>query len=143
MKNQGEELELYKLTIEMADRLSARRGSANTFFISLESAISAALGVWIGNGGTITMRKAAALASVSVMISVLWWIQVTSYRNISTAKFTVIHEIEQKLSFAPYTREWALIKAERKRHVDLTNSERIIPFIFLAIQLILIFTALG
>lgn len=141
MTSKGEEFELYKLTIEMADRLSARRGAANTFFISLDSALSAALGVWIGNGETISLRRALALGSVSVMISVLWWIQVTSYRNISTAKFTVIHEIEEKLSFDPYTKEWALLKAKGKWHFDLTNSERITPFVFLAIHLILIWTA--
>lgn len=143
MTNMDSTLELYKLTVEMADRLAARRGAANTFFITLESALSAALGVWIGNGESLSIRKAMSLVAVSAMISVLWWIQVTSYRNISTAKFAVIHEIEKELSFGPYTREWALIKVERKRHVDLTKSERFVPFIFLAIDLLLIFTALS
>jgi hypothetical protein len=143
LKNNDNALELYKVTVEMADRLSARRGVANTFFITLESALSAALGVWIGNGEDLSMRKAMALVAVSAMISILWWIQITSYRNISTAKFAVIHEIEKELSFAPYTREWALIKVEQKRHVDLTKSERFVPFIFLAIDLFLIFTALS
>lgn len=142
MKNQGEVLELYKITVEMADRLSARRGAANTFFITLESALLAALGVWVGEDETISIRTAMALLAVSVMISALWWVQVTSYRNINTAKFDVIHQMEREFSFQPYTREWELIKAERKRHIDLTKSERFVPFIFFTIDLILIVTAL-
>ena len=139
MKKDLELLEIYKVTVEMADRLSARRGAANTLFITLESALSAALGVWVGNGDSISMRKALALIAVSGLISVLWWVQIFSYRNISTAKFDVIHEMERELSFAPYTREWKYI--QKTRHVDLTKTEQFVPFIFLMIDLLLIWTA--
>ncbi|GHI47573.1 RipA family octameric membrane protein [Streptomyces albidoflavus] len=34
-----EVLELYKLAVEMADRVSARRGTANAFFLSVQTAL--------------------------------------------------------------------------------------------------------
>jgi hypothetical protein len=38
-------LELYKLCVEMADRVSARRATANAFFLTLNSALLAGLGL--------------------------------------------------------------------------------------------------
>lgn len=38
-------LEQYKLYVEMADRVSARRGSANTFFLTLNTTAVTAIGV--------------------------------------------------------------------------------------------------
>ena len=37
-------LELYQLAVEMADRVSARRGLANTFFLTLNTGLAALLG---------------------------------------------------------------------------------------------------
>src|SRR4051812_38656787 len=41
----GPYLELYKLAVEMADRTSARRTAANSFFVTLDSAFLAAIGL--------------------------------------------------------------------------------------------------
>ncbi|MGW1594955.1 RipA family octameric membrane protein [Streptomyces sp. NPDC002343] len=37
-------LDLYKLAVEMADRVSARRGTANAFFLSVQTALVTVLG---------------------------------------------------------------------------------------------------
>lgn len=142
MSQKEQLLEIYKLTVEMSDRLSARRALANTFFLTMESTLLTVLGVWIGNGEKVSIRTASALAVVSVLIASLWWLQISSYRNINEAKFKVIHKIEKDLVFAPYTIEWDLIRAARKRHKDLTKTERYIPFAFLAIDLLLILSAM-
>src|SRR6266511_1103315 len=39
-------LEQYKLYVEMADRISARRGLANTFFLTLNTTIFTVIGVF-------------------------------------------------------------------------------------------------
>jgi hypothetical protein len=39
-------LEQYKIYVEMADRISARRGMTNTFFLTLNTAIFTAVGVF-------------------------------------------------------------------------------------------------
>ena len=38
------QLELYKLAVEMADRVSARRALANTFFLTVNTGLAALLG---------------------------------------------------------------------------------------------------
>lgn len=45
-KYQGAVLEQYKLYVEMADRVSSRRGLANTFFLTLNSGILTVLAVF-------------------------------------------------------------------------------------------------
>ena len=44
-KYQSAILEQYKLYVEMADRVSARRALANTFFLTLNTAVFTAIGV--------------------------------------------------------------------------------------------------
>lgn len=41
----GARLDLYKLAVEMADRTSARRAGANSFFLTLHAALAAFVGV--------------------------------------------------------------------------------------------------
>lgn len=40
----GTLLELYKTAVEMADRVSARRAGANSFFVTLNTALARSLG---------------------------------------------------------------------------------------------------
>jgi hypothetical protein len=40
----SEVLELYKLAVEMADRVSSRRGMANSFFLTVQTAMVTVLG---------------------------------------------------------------------------------------------------
>ena len=48
-KDRAATLEQYKLYVEMADRISARRGLTNTLFLTLNTAIFAAIGaLWKG-----------------------------------------------------------------------------------------------
>ena len=41
----GTMLDMYKTAVEMADRVSARRGTANTFFVTLNAALAAVVGI--------------------------------------------------------------------------------------------------
>jgi hypothetical protein len=42
-------LEQYKLYVEMADRIGARRQAANTFFLTINTALLAFLGLFAAN----------------------------------------------------------------------------------------------
>lgn len=45
MKDGGDVLEQYKLAVEMADRVSARRGNANLFYLSVQTTLLTAAGL--------------------------------------------------------------------------------------------------
>ena len=78
-------LELYKLGVEMADRISARRALANTFFLTVNTGLAALLG-----GKTLRWYVAGA----GIVFTLAWWWLLQSYRKLNSAKFKVINAIE-------------------------------------------------
>ncbi|MFJ5800993.1 RipA family octameric membrane protein [Streptomyces decoyicus] len=132
-------LELYKLAVEMADRVSARRGQANVFFLSIQTAFVSVIGVALPNLRHDPLWVAPVIALAGVAISMTWWLQLRSYRDLNRAKFVVIHAIETQLPVRVFTDEWAhLTRApaipRRVRYAELGFSERMIPWIFVLLH---------
>lgn len=132
--------ELYKMTVEMADRISARRGAANSFFLTVSTGVAALL-------GTKDMRWYVAVAGIVVAVS--WWALLRSYRDLNSAKFAVILAMEERLPVKVYGDEWARLKRERVKFAlrrdtlrswlaqyrELGQVERIVPWVFAGIYL--------
>jgi len=81
-------LELYKLAVEMADRVSARRATANAFFLTVNTALLAFV-----SSGSLNLLWLVALAGIA--LSETWAILLKSYRDLNAAKFSVITEMEK------------------------------------------------
>ncbi len=136
-------MELYKVAVEMADRVSARRGQANQFYLSLQSLLLGAPAIF---GKDLTNRpvEAAALCVAGLTISLVWYLQLRSYRQLNRAKFAVINAIEGKhLQEHPFMDEWNELKKDpvsgwRGRYAELGTVERLVPVIFAAINLVLL-----
>ena len=94
-------LELYQLAVEMADRVSARRGLANTFFLTLNTGLAALLGA-----NNLRWYVAAA----GIVFAAAWWWQLRSYRRLSAAKFEVINAIEARLPLQLFSDEWRYLQ---------------------------------
>jgi hypothetical protein len=128
-------LELYKLAVEMADRVSARRGLANAFFLSVQTAFVGAIGVALADLRREPLWTAPIIALAGVAISTTWWLQLRSYRDLNRAKFEVINAMETWLPVKVFTDEWRLLRRapaapSRARYVELGFSERMIPWVF-------------
>jgi hypothetical protein len=120
-------LDIYKLAVEMADRISARRAVASSFFLTAQSALLAVVGA--------TTTEAWALALPGLVLAATWWLLLRSYRHLNTAKFKVIQKMEERLPATPFRDEWALLKPEavgsaRERYFELGLLERLVPVIF-------------
>lgn len=133
--------ELYRLAVEMADRISARRGVANSFFLTANTFVVAILGAadirWY-------------LPAAGIVFSVTWWALLKSYRDLNSAKFEIILAMEERLPFRVYGDEWNRLRKEPARltlHRDAMRSwlvqyrelgriERIVPWVF-----VLLYTA--
>lgn len=103
--------EQYRLAVEMADRLSARRGTANGFYFTVSSALLAA-----------SESLGLALASIAgIALCAAWWLQLKSYRKLSSAKWIVINAIEQQLPAKPFNDEWLIVKAAPTERVILRS----------------------
>lgn len=128
-------LEQYKLFVEMADRISARRQSANSFFLSVNTAIIALVGYTsFGNQTDDSYYWLVSLAGMALCF--MWYRLIRSYKDLNTAKFAVIHQMEAELPVSPYDSEWD--KLERgnnsKVYLPFTHIELYIPWVFFVIH---------
>src|SRR5947209_6151616 len=96
------ELELYKLAVEMADRASARRALANTFFLTVNTGLVALLGA---------RHVRWYVAAAGIVFALVWWWLLQTYRQLSSAKFKVINDIETRLPVQPFSEEWTHLQS--------------------------------
>lgn len=132
--------EQYKLYVESIEKISDRRQHANNYFISINTALITLLGlsfqikvfenvVWIK----------CVLALVGIIICIVFWHLIRSYRQLNTGKFAVVHKIEENLPLALYEYEWEILgKGEDKhKYYPFSHIELYIPWVFGLIYLFL------
>jgi hypothetical protein len=112
--------EQYKLAVEMAAGISARRQAANSFFIGLVS------GFGVLQSLLTASPREQALLVLPICLSVVWWLTIYSYRRINIAKWKVIYQLEKSLPAAPFTSEDAELKSKA---FILTKLELAIPVV--------------
>lgn len=137
-------LEIYKIYVEMADRISQRRQTANSFFLSINTAIIGAVGyVGFGDVSKVKPMFYALIAFAGLVLCVLWYYLVLSYKSMNSHKFGVIHQIEENmLPLAPYKEEWRLAEEGKnwRTQIPFTHIEQWVPLVFFALHLfVLIF----
>jgi len=134
-------LDIYKLYVEMADRISSRRAQTNRFYISLLSALLALLSIIVGIGAFSGILKTILLvtAILGIVLCALWWINILSYRQLNSGKFKVVHEMEKHLPIAAYDREWEILGRGKEigKYLQLTRVEQWVP-LTLAIPYVLL-----
>ncbi|WP_329220592.1 hypothetical protein [Streptomyces microflavus] len=135
-------LEIYKLAVEMADRVSARRGSANAFFLSVQTTLISIMALTHGRLESTNQAIYLAISIAGVTLSISWWLQLRSYRDLNTAKFAVINKIEESLPIQLFKDEWESLKRDplpplRKRYAELGYVERVIPGVFALLYVLL------
>ena len=136
----GNYFELYKLAVEMADRISARRGLANSFFLTANTGVVALLA---------SQHLRWYLAAAGIILSASWWALLKSYRDLNTAKFEVILAMEERLPIRVYGDEWERLRRDPVRFAlrrdamrawaaqyrELGRVERVVPWVFALIYL--------
>lgn len=132
--------EQYKLYIESAEKTSDRRQQANNYFITINTALISFIGlsfqikffennVWIKS----------LLAFVGIIICVVFWYLIRSYKQLNAGKFEVIHQIEENLPLALYKHEWKVLGEgkDKKVYYPFSHIELLIPWIFGLIYFVL------
>lgn len=131
--------EQYKLYLEMADRISVRRQSTNSFFVTINTLLITIAGYVMA--ATTTETFFYLLTSVAgCLICYIWYRVVLSYKNLNSAKFKVIHLIEKELPYRLYDAEWDAVGRgkDKKLYLPFTNLEMKVPWIFMSIHLLII-----
>ena len=104
-------LEQYKLYVEMADRLSARRAQTNKFYIALLTSLLLVLSA-VSEKNLFLNYKIPVfffLSLLGILLNYVWYINIKSYRQLNSGKFKIIQQMEESLPFQCYTDEWKLL----------------------------------
>ena len=130
----NELLAIYKLHAELADRVSQRREGANRIYVSLLVGLALFLGIFVRFGVKDFPIAIVFLAAgiIGAALSISWFIVIRSYRQLNTGKFAALHELEEKLAYPFFKREWELLEEGRKlsRYWKLTIVETGLPLYF-------------
>ncbi len=131
-------LEIYKLYLDLSDKLSSRRTSVNSFFLTLNSFIIGLLGYGqLGSSSaTATPEFYWIISLLGMTICVVWFKIIHAYKHIMRSKFIVIQRIEQQLPLAAYEAEWQLLR-ENNGYQPLTHFEMIVPWMFFVLNLVI------
>lgn len=132
--------EQYKMFVEMADRISSRRSGANVFFLSLNTSIITCISFFIEKVKAVHPEWVLIFPFIGIlMICLIWWAIIRSYKNLNSGKFQVIQLMEEQLPSTPYKAEWKALGEgkDKRKYFPLTNIEQWIPIIFAALYLAL------
>jgi len=127
-------LELYKTYLEMTDRISSRRQSANSFFLTINTALVGLVSyIQIGRNDSSWYWL---IAIAGIFICFTWYRLIRSYKDMNTGRFKVIHEIEKILPLAVYDSEWEALGRGKnpKIYLQFTKIELRVPLIFAMIH---------
>jgi len=130
---QGHLLDQYRLYVEMADRISQRRQSANAYFLSANTLLGVVSGLLASNSvGPSANGWRVCLPLAGIALSLLWAGLVNSYKQLNSGKFKVIHAIEQQLPIAPYDAEWEALGRgnDPKLYWPFSHVEVWVPWVF-------------
>jgi len=136
---QAETLEQYKLYVELADRVSQRRATANAFFATVNTALIAALAA--SADGSDVFLAGIVVPLVGITLCYLWAKLLQSYRSLNTAKWKVVGLLEERLSASPWWKaEWAMLGGgqDPRLHTPLTPIEKRVPVAFAALYVLVI-----
>lgn len=125
--------EQYKLYVESVEKTSDRRQHANNYFITINTALISLIGLsfqikFFENLAGIK----SVLALLGIIICIVFWFLIRSYKQLNTGKFAVIHEIEKHLPLALYKYEWEVLGEGKddKKYYPFSHVELLIPWVF-------------
>ena len=129
-------LEQYKLYVQSAENVSARRVASSRYLLTLNAALVALYGVQSVGFGQSYWTLLVPL--VGIPVSLLWYLIIKSHADLNRIKFDVIHEFEKHLPAATYKYEWHLAEeGQGKTYRAVTTIEWWIPILFAALHVIL------
>lgn len=131
-------LTVYQLCVEMADRVSARRQTANSFYLSVNSLLLAAFAFW---GGAVVGKFEVILVSVAgLLLCVMWQRNIHSYADLNSGKFSIINALEEMLPVGAFSEEWEVLDRGKnsRKFRPFHRVEQIVPAIFGVLYIALI-----
>ena len=134
--------EIYKLHAESADRVSQRRDQAHRLYVSVFVAMALFLGALsqFGVDGAPIMMVLRFAGFTGMILSASWYVIGSSYRQLNSGKFKTLHDLEKRLAYPFYTKEWELLGegTDANRYWTLTVVESALPIVFFLLSFVLV-----
>jgi hypothetical protein len=137
-------LALFELYLATAEKVSDRRAQANSWMLSVNSAIVALYGylqadkMSVGNAQKVIWLW--AIPSAGALVCLSWAALLTSYRKLNRAKFAVLRQIEAELSISLFASEREAYRRDRRR--SLSYVETLVPICFVLLYLAILVAAI-
>lgn len=142
MDEKQELIEIYKLHAGLADSVSRQRGTTNRFYILLMSGLSVLFSALLQlRNGVPLGGLMIGFGVLGISLAVAWYIHIRSYRQLNSGKFKPLHELEEKLAYPFFKREWELLGEgeNRNKYWKLTVVETFVPIIFFLLFAVVFF----
>ena len=149
MDEQRQELlEIYRFHAELADRVSQRREGANRLYVSLLIGLAVFVAAFLrfGTDGISTDAVLFLAGVLGAVLAASWYIVIRSYQQLNTGKFNALHDLESRLAYPFFTKEWELLGEGKVcgRYWKLTVVETALPWTFFLLFVgLAIFAGLG
>ncbi|MCY3808009.1 MAG: hypothetical protein OXG58_00975 [Gemmatimonadetes bacterium] len=147
-----EVLEIYKLHADLADRVSQRRLGTNRVYAGALVGMMLFLGALlrVGDSNAYGRLVFCVIGIVGALLAVSWMLVIRSYKRLNDGKFDALLELERKLSYRFFEREWHFLghqdqsdknaeKTDRRKrgakYFRLTVVEQSAPWLFFALYL--------
>lgn len=139
-ENSSEAMEIYKLHAELADRVSQRRLGTNRIYAGLLVGVMLFLGALlrIGENTSQDGMVFCGIGLVGALLAVSWDRVIRSYERLNSGKFEALRELEEKLGYRFFEREWHFLGhsqdadqgIEASKYLRLSRVERSVPWLF-------------
>ncbi|MAZ89606.1 MAG: hypothetical protein CL693_18385 [Cellvibrionaceae bacterium] len=141
---QSDLFEQYKLYVASAEKVSDRRQTSNSFFVTLNSVLVSMV-AYMNSGieGNVSFAWLVALAGV--IVSYMWFRIVKSYKGLNGGKFQLLIELEKKLPVNLYQCEWETLGRgeDSSKYLSFTKIESIVPWVFILLHSVSFFYSLS
>jgi hypothetical protein len=136
-------LEMYKAYLEMADRISSRRQSANNFFLTINTGVVGLVG-YVQLSAESGSSNYFLISIAGIVLCYFWYRLVKSYKGINSGKFKIVHKLEKRLPISAYDAEWEILGRGKKSDLYLPFSkiEMSVPWVFIVLHLFVFITSL-
>ena len=130
-------LEQYKIYVQSAENVSARRVASSRYLLTLNIALVTLYGIQSDGFGQ--SYWAILVPILGILVSWLWYRIIQSHSDLNTVKFKIIHQLEEHLPVALYAYEWQLAGEGRgTSYSAVTRIEKWIPIAFIVLHIMLL-----
>ncbi len=123
-------LEQYKLYVELADKFTDRRLQMHRFYFSIIVALSGVFSFLYLNLEININNLLFIFSILGFIVCSIWHSHITTFRQLATLKWNMVHDIEKSLPIKPYTDEWT---EDTSKYRKLTVAEKDVPILLMVI----------